>query len=371
MGGSGSAPRRRAGRVRRFATATLVFVAVCAVSGAAGAGLAAALVNPAIGAPHAAPTEGTAAAETPTPSAPPASTPTPTPAAPAPEPTEPSVAVSPADTACATATTTSVWAHYDDDLIFLNPTLMAAFEAGDCVRSVFVTDSAAGRGLAYTKSRELGILRSYNAMRGQDGFWSENRVTLLSGLTVSQWSPQNDPDVTVTFLRFADGGLDGGGYGSTGWVSLPKLVAGTIPSMTTVDGASTVTAESLTASLGELIRAYHTDRLFTHVPATASEWSAGDHPDHSTVGTLARAAWQAEGFPADRVQYVLGYPSAAQPVNVEGAALARKLAVFRVYAAQDPVVSCKTDAACLGLNKFGAWLQRSYLKTDAELFPAG
>jgi LmbE family N-acetylglucosaminyl deacetylase len=279
--------------------------------------------------------------------------------------------VSPADTACATTVTTSVWAHYDDDLIFSNPALQDAIAAGECTRTVFLTASDAGRGWDYSQHRELGILRAYNVMRGQEGLWSEKPVTLMSGAALSQWSPDGDPDITVAFLRLPDGNLNAGGFGTTGYVSLPQLLDGSISTMAPINGAPPLSSESLVATIAELIQAYHTDRLITHVPSIAAEWVAGDHPDHSATGTYARAGWQRAGFPGAQVFYAIGYPSESLPANVGGEALTGKLAAYRVYAAQDPVVYCDTDAACLAKPRFGDWLQRHYLKTDAELFPAG
>jgi LmbE family N-acetylglucosaminyl deacetylase len=265
----------------------------------------------------------------------------------------------------------SIWAHYDDDLIFANPALEDAIQAGDCVRSVFVTASDAGRGHDYSQKRELGILRAYNIMRGQQGFWSEKAVTLLSGAELSQWSPDGDPDITVAFLRLPDGNMNGDGFSATGGVSLSKLLNGTISAISPVDAAPALSSETLVASLAETIQAYHPARLITHVPSTAAAWAEGDHPDHGATGTFARAAWQRAGFPVGQVQYAIGYPSESLPVNISGEALSRKLAPYRVYASQDSVVTCATDAACLAKPRFGNWLQRSYLLTDAELFPAG
>jgi len=265
----------------------------------------------------------------------------------------------------------SIWAHYDDDLIFGNPTLQEAMSAGECIRSVFLTASDAGRGMEYSKGRELGILRAYNVMRGEEGFWAERPVTLLSGAVLSQWSPENDPDITVSFLRLPDGNITGDGFAATGYVSLPELLAGLIPDMTPITGAPALTSETMVASLAELIHAYDPARLLTHVPAAAAKFAAGDHPDHGATGMYARAAWQRAGFPAAEVRYAVGYPSEWFDINVTGDTLTGKIAAFRVYAAQDSVVACGTDAACLAIPRFGAWLQRSYLATDADLFPAG
>jgi LmbE family N-acetylglucosaminyl deacetylase len=353
----------------------MIGIIVIALFGVAGAAVAGGQMSHLIG--SAAPADPTASAPiaspAPSPSRTPDSTRTPTPPTlatptPAPPPTAP---VSPAETPCATDVLSSIWAHYDDDLIFANPALQDAMAAGACIRTVFLTASDAGRGSAYSQKRELGILRAYNTMRGQEGFWSEKRVTLLSGAVLSQWSPDGDPDITVAFLRLPDGNLAGDGFGATGNVGLPKLLDGVIPALAPIDGGPAISSETLVASLAEVVQAYHATLLMTHVPSTAVAWTAGDHADHAAAGTYARAAWQRAGFPAGQVSYAIGYPTAELPANLSGDILTRKLAPYRVYSSQDPVVSCATDEACLAKPSFGQWLQRHYLKSDAELFPAG
>jgi len=340
---------------------------VIALFGVGGAAVASGQMDGLIGytaQPAAAPSQSAIATPTSTP------TPTPTPTAthtPTPAPT----AISPADSLCATEVTMSIWAHYDDDLIFGNPGLQDAMDAGDCIRTVFLTASDGGRGTDYSRRRELGILRAYNTMRGQQGLWSEHRVTLLSGAVLSQWSPDGDPDITIAFLRLPDGGLQGEGFPTTGRGSLLQLLNDQIPALPPVDGARELSSEALVASLAETIQAYHPTRLVTHIPSGALDWAVGDHSDHAVTGTFVRAAWQHAGLPAAQVMYAIGYPSKTLPVNVSDDALARKLAAYRVYAAEDPVVACATDAACLAQRLFGQSLPRHYLRTDAELFPAG
>ena len=354
--------RRSARNGLRMALAIVITIAVCGGGGAAVAALLVATTN-----------RDTASTQTPAPtsSATPSDTPSETPPSPS-TPPPPPPPVSPADTTCAAATTMSVWAHYDDDLLFMNPTLQDAISGGDCVRTVFLTGADAGRGDAYAKGRELGILRAYNTMRGQEGLWSEKKVTLLTGMVASQWSPDGDPDITITFLRLPDGNLDASGFPATGNVSLPRLLDGTISSLKPIDGGGpAVSLDVLISSVGELIDAYHANRLFTHIPREATQWSNGDHPDHSATGSVTRAAWQRIGYPSGQVSYAIGYPTLDLGVNVSGDALTRKVETFRVYAAQDPVVSCATQAACLAKGKFGLWLQRHYLKTEQELFPNG
>lgn len=371
-GSSGSDKDRRRRRDALVSTVAIALtVIVCGAGGAAAVGL---LIDTGVSA--SAPTTEATPLEVAVPEVPevPSAVPTPEPSAPEPvEPTPPPpvVVVSPAATGCATAVTMSVWAHYDDDLIFMNPALGDAIAAGDCVRSVFLTGSDAGLGQGYAQGRELGILRAYNTMRGHQGMWQEKPVTLLSGVHVSQWSPEGDPDITVSFLRLPDGNLSGGGFPATGNVSLPQLLSGAIAALSPTTGAPPVSRESLIAGVGELIGAYRADRLFTHVPAESAEWAHGDHPDHAATGSVTRTALRDVGYPSSSVNYVLGYPSANLGPNVGGDALVRKLAAFRIYAAEDRVVACATDAACLATPNFGLWLQRHYVKSEAELFPLG
>lgn len=374
MGARGTTRRevRTARRSRRSGAAFgwAIGVIVIALFGVAGAAVASGQMNLLISNAAPAPSVSAAPSESRTPE-PPTPTPTPTPTATPAPPPAPAPPVSPAETPCATDVMVSIWAHYDDDLIFANPALQDAMAAGDCIRTVFVTASDAGRGADYSQKRELGILRAYNTMRGQEGFWSEKRVTLLSGAVLSQWSPDGDPDITVAFLRLPDGNMTGDGFGATGNASLPQLLNGAIPAIAPIDGAPAISSETLVASLAEAIQAYHATRLMTHVPSTAVDSAAGDHPDHAATGTYAREAWKRAGFPVGQVFYAIGYPTAELPANVTGEILTRKLAPYRVYASQDSVVSCATDEACLAKPRFGQWLQRHYLKSDAELFPAG
>lgn len=363
-------PRARARRYPRlFATAVIVGgVVACSLGGAAVAGALVAGTGGGTSTPIAAPT--TLPEEPATPEPAPTPTPTPEVTEEAP-PAEPLAPPSPAERGCDSSVTMSVWAHYDDDLIFMNPVLAEAIARGDCVRTLFLTGSDAGAGDAYAKGRELGILRAYNTMIGEHHFWEETPVTLLSGAQVSQWSPIGMPEISVAFLRLPDGNLTSEGFPATGHVSLPRLISGSIPSMTPLYGGPALTTDAIVATIAELIGAYHADRIYTHVPLAAGGLASGDHPDHSATGTLARAGWQQAGLPADAVQYVVGYPTSELEANVSGDALTRKIAAFRVYAAEDSVVRCTTDESCLALRRFGPMLLRHHSRGEAELFPAG
>jgi len=104
------------------------------------------------------------------------------------------------------------------------------------------------------------------------------------------------------------------------------------------------------------------------VPGSAQSLAKGDHADHAITGILARKAW----FSVDRadahISYAMGYQSMQHPSNLAGDALAQKIAVFRTYAVDDPVIrGCLDDASCLAVPRFGAWLSREYLFSEADL----
>jgi len=67
------------------------------------------------------------------------------------------------------------------------------------------------------------------------------------------------------------------------------------------------------------------------------------------------------------VQYAMGYPTAQQRANIDRDPLARKLKVFAIYAAHDPVIACRDSAGCLKVSRFGDWLQRQYLIPHNEM----
>ena len=219
---------------------------------------------------------------------------------------------SPAAQPCDGETVLTIWAHPDDDLIFGNPTISDALAAGNCVRTLFVTAGDAGKGLGYTHSRELGILRAYNHMRGADGLWDSTTITLNGGLRVERLTPQGDPRVSVLFARLPDGNITDGGFDATGHASLSKLIDGALGALAPIDGGPAVDRAQLSSSLLELATALHPARTLTHVPR-GSAFAPGDHPDHSAVGTLVRDSIGHDAAAAPGIRYFVGYPSEDMP----------------------------------------------------------
>lgn len=267
---------------------------------------------------------------------------------------------------CASPAIVSVWAHYDDDLIFGSPTIPNAMAAGQCIRTLFITGSDAGMGTGYAMERELGIRAAYDVMRGATGDWVDAVVTLRSGVTITTTSPADNPSILLLFVRLPDGGLDAGGFGATGHQSLPQLLSGALAEITTTDTGQPITLPALEATIAEVVQAYAPQSILAHLPGLDPR-SEEDHPDHAATGNLVAGLVDNGLIDGTVVQYAIGYPSEQNAVNLGGDELQLKLEAFAAYASHDSVLHCSTANSCLGVRKFGAWLQRQYLVPDAEI----
>ena len=272
------------------------------------------------------------------------------------------------DPPCPAGTVVSFWAHYDDDLIFANPALQQAFDSGQCLRTLFFTNSDAGAGNSpYAANRETGIRAAYDAVRGASGPWHDRTVQLRNGLTLTVTQPEGDSRISMLFLRLADGGVNGTGYQNTGSESLNELITGDLPVLHTLDTHAEVTLDQLNSTVVEVAGGPTTrpqcSRRFRVSPTGRVETtritgrSAGSLPHRSTPGLIDPAI----------VQYAMGYPTAQLRANIDRDPLARKLKVFAIYAAHDPVIACRDSAGCLKVSRFGDWLQRQYLIPHNEM----
>lgn len=264
------------------------------------------------------------------------------------------------DGKCDAGTLFTVWAHYDDDLIFGAPTIPQALADGKCVRNLYLTGSDAGMGLDYSAGREDGLRDSYDVLLGAPRTWLNRAVTLADGIPVTISQPVGNPRITLFFLRLPDGGLSGDGFDATRRESLPKLLSGTLSELHTIDATAPVTLDDVRATVIELYNAYLPVTVLAHLPRSAMG-SVGDHPDHGVTGEVVMTATDAGALDPAKVVYAQGYPSAERDENLSGDALQRKLEAFAAYAAHDAVIKCSTAETCQKRKKFGDWLQRQYL----------
>jgi len=264
------------------------------------------------------------------------------------------------------STIAGIWAHYDDDLLFANPTIDRAIRSGQRVRNLFLTASDAGTGLSpYALDRETGIRAAYDVMRGSSSRWSDETTVLANGVTVTTTAPDDDERVALSFLRLPDGGLTGGGWYATGYRTLPKLLDGQTTSMTTLDTGEEFAVSRLIATVASFVAGSAATEVIANLPSFAPA-GEGDHPDHGSAGRLVAAAVDQGLVDAEIVRYAIGYPTAAHPANLDAEEVARKLAVFAAYGAHDAVLRRDPDEY-FALPGLGDWLPREHLVHDGDV----
>ena len=266
----------------------------------------------------------------------------------------------------------NIVAHEDDDLIFQNPAVLEAIEAGDCVRTVYATAGDAGLGETYWREREQGPRAAYAQMAGVANSWSNSTPT-VAGHTIHLATLTAHPQISQVNLRLPDGGGSAGtGYQSTGWQSVPRLwrshnpkpeSLGPISSITALDGSATYSYESLLATLEALIEEFEPDVIGTQ--NFNVEFGAGDHADHIAVAKfvqLADAAYEREHV----LRSYMDYESMNQSVNVFEPQLGKKRAAYYAYAVHDSAEACSSQAECEEplYSAYWAWLKRQYVVTQ-------
>lgn len=256
--------------------------------------------------------------------------------------------------ACPNNLSLNMPAHEDDDLLFMNPEIQHDIDNGRCVLTVFQTSGDAGRDTSYWQGREEGSRAAYAQMAGADNVWTHKTVTIGDHDVVYD-ELKGRPDVALIFLRMPDGGR-GTGFPATGNESLQQLWTGDIPTIHTIDGATSYTKASLTGTLAQIMHTYQPDviRTLDYV----GKYGDGDHSDHHTSAYFALAAHKLYFSSPHQVYALMAYPSANQATNLSVDDQERKLATFLTYAVHDDYV-CQTREACLASN-YAPWFSRRY-----------
>lgn len=279
----------------------------------------------------------------------------------------------PAEPPCSGIRDLAFVAHLDDDLLFMNPDLMANIEAGGCMRVVYLTASDAGEGEGYMLGRERGVRAAYAYMARQPDAWREDAVR-LDGRTIARFVLQGNPRIELWHMRLKDPWL-GPGWGSLTPLSraesVPNHVADTLG-----PHRETYTRAGLVSTLAAVIRDYgpttvrHLDDTVS-VPYTELCWRCPghSHPDHIASARLVREAMlQAPGNYAD-TGYV-DYPSQEHEPNLSEAEIASKSEVFRRYAFND-YHYCAGPTGCQEpAGPAAAWVQRAYYVSRTDAAPA-
>jgi Fibronectin type III domain len=200
----------------------------------------------------------------------------------------------------------SVQADADDWQLYMSNHLMDDFNNN--AKVVFITLTAGDEGngtasfngssLSYYRAREKGGVYSAKfacdisvngAVCTIDSIPGLQTVT-VNGHSLVKYVYKNSVSY---FLRLPDGGSDGNGFVATGNKSLKKLKAGSITSLTSVDGANTYTGwADLTATLTAIINAEKGTVATTwlNTGSTDAAFNPNDYSDHLFAATAAKDA---------------------------------------------------------------------------------
>ena len=265
------------------------------------------------------------------------------------------------NTSCANTTVMNIVAHEDDDILFMNPDILHEIQAGDCVRSVYVTAGDAGSNGPYWVGRQKGVEAAYATMLGlKDAVWTEHQIQVSPNQLVTVANPRGIHTVSLVFMHLPDGSPSGRGFAENNYETLARLHEASILSLKTVDGSSTYTSTTLVSALMSLINTFKPDRLQTQSTQASGQYI--DHSDHTVVGSYAhQAATLYQVDPNNKpltVAYYLGYPIHALAQNVSDDDFNAKVNIFTSFSHYDGA-TCQSLEECDN-TVYGIYLRRQY-----------
>ncbi|MGH7241083.1 MAG: PIG-L family deacetylase, partial [Candidatus Saccharimonadales bacterium] len=263
-------------------------------------------------------------------------------------------------------TVMQIVAHEDDDLLFMNPDLQHAIQAGDCVRTVYVTAGDAGSGKFYWLGREQGSEAAYGVLAHTTNLWEQQTIKLASHEFATVARPVKNDQLSLIFLHLPDGSPNGQGFPASNFESLAKLENKAIPTINAVDYQSTYSRQALVMALTDLMDVYQPEEIHTQLPYSAN-MTYVDHSDHMAVGKLTTEASQAYAATHQPpvVAYYAGYPIHAYGSNVAGLDLDLKKQAFFAYSSFDKA-ACANMALCDKSGVYGVYLTRQYRVDNLE-----
>ncbi len=262
--------------------------------------------------------------------------------------------------------------HQDDDLLFMNPDISSAIDAGGCVHVVYLTASDRGEGEAYMLGRERGVRAAYAYMAQEPNIWTEDFNTTGSH-RLARFTLNGNKRIQLLSMRLKDPWL-GKGWGSLTPLSQVESIPGN--SVESLGPAvEHYTRAELVAVIKQIIQEYqpstvrHMDDSIT-IPYADLCWRCAghDHPDHIASARLVREAIALERGTFAEVAYV-DYPSQEREANLSPGETQGKTQAFRHYAWND-YRYCANRALCLEpAGPAAAWVSRSYYVSRNNVAP--
>lgn len=253
-----------------------------------------------------------------------------------------------------------VVAHQDDDLLFINPDVNKAIQSGKPVRTVYLTAGDGGLSREYWQARESGAEAAYAQMAGVNNNWITVPYTFNSKNIRVRYLLER-PAINLMFLRLPDGLAYGNGSTSYGSVSLEKLWKGSISSISSVDGAHSLTREDVIDLLAQLMTKMEADSInaldSSKEVFSEADMRSGythDHSDHVFSGYFAFVAQSKYRLPHS-YRYYVGYSSAEHPENMSANEFAAKFATATEYT---PFDSETCGSSCVESDPVGVYSKR-------------
>ena len=264
-------------------------------------------------------------------------------------------------TFCRTSTVMNIVAHEDDDLLFLSPDLIRSIDAGDCVRTIYVTAGDAGSDEFYWLGRQQGAQAAYSEMTGSREGWIQHIVKMTDEGYATVYNLRGNSKISLIFMHLPDGNINGGGFRASSFENLQKLMNDQINLVSSVDKESRYTKHDLKVAMAELIQIYDPETIRTQSQFTGKAYR--DHSDHMAVGSLVSSSlerYRASNPTAKpvSVQYYLGYPSRELYDKISEVELVKKEAAFYAYAKFDKSV-CGSRDLCTG-SVYGHYLAKQH-----------
>ncbi len=175
----------------------------------------------------------------------------------------------------------NVVAHQDDDLLFLNPSILRAIAQGRRVRTIFVTAGNIEPG--YWPLREQGELAAYAYMAGRPNRWTES-FTPAAGQSATTFTLDGTHGrVSLVFLRLSSFTQP---FMNQLWDERdnPALVLGS------EDGNLRVSGQQLIDLLGELIDEFDPGEILTTSSSELNGW--WDNLEHVAVSRFIIEAYR-------------------------------------------------------------------------------
>ena len=241
-----------------------------------------------------------------------------------------------------------VVAHPDDDLLFMNPSIMNNLDKDRRVVVIYITVGDGGQDEDYWRERFKGIREAYGFLGKVNGWtqkeWQLNRHRL------EVWLADNKK-LQLVLVGLPDGGYRGEGFERNDYESLQKLWLGKIEKIKTVYGESYSWLDLVT-TMKSLLEKLQPELVA--VQDVESNYGEEDHSDHISGARLMVEVVRGLKNRVELWSYG-DYEIKHWPENVKFEDWKRKRKALEIYLKHDEPAQAERE-------DWEKWSQREYLK---------